>query len=747
MFPQIKLVTYLNNVQHLNYLNVDFSPYEIKIFYCPDAFTETEIIPGSGQDALLTIRNYSDISTYGVVANKRYIYPHGTGTFRIEASLQTGASNLELNESFVVYVPGIYPKLQVDFFLNGIQQTNFLESDVIYDLKVALYFNINEFVYLDGITTGLQLNVFDKNAFTKLVGNDYVFYPLAKGTCQIGAYYTYAGQDLASKQECLIYSAFLRDNFAVSSLGTLDYNSYQGNTKFRVLLKSLFELFDILYAYQSDIDSINDKMNIKDKFLTIMSNSYGLEKQAIYDGTKWEYAYNKMYRELLYNLIDLIRSRGTKLAYELFFGALGYDIQLLEYWFDKNGNLVEIDPENFLNSTFYPYTIDGNPLGDIQFPQIDPRKDISPNNKYNFCQKSVYVRPILTVKNLVDHPASSNAAYERMLIYKYLQWLKPNHIEYLQTMFKLNVSGIGEELETIVSGVPTFLLDDPLSGFDSTIYINVLGFYESMTHTLTPLTKLTYVPQNNGLPYWAPPIGDPTNLETTHYGPWHSGTAGYQDAGVGGLVGTNPSPYVGGVLTSILANINGEAISVSGTTPGSPIVFLTWNEFCQFLTSLIGGVAVFAIVGGDIRCTSTLFSDHSSVNVVSFIGTPVVGTNDGSLYGDNRGVLIEHFPSFNDQCLIGGVLELQESIETPLKYDNPIYDYDGADPESVGIRYDRGLIFDEPALGVINIEELGDAYVAALQITTKTAALNAIALSYGITTTLCQEVINIYLGI
>lgn len=651
MYPKLKIVTYYNEVAQLSFLNIKNSPYEFKVFLCTNPSTETEI---PVTDPNLTISNHGSIATYTVAASKRWLYPLGVGTFTVDAVFITAdGTHLEVNEQFLIFQEAEYPKLQIHYFKNDVRQPSFLDiANTSYDFKVALYFSEDSFTYLAASNVNLHVNVFDRNAFARVESNVYKLYMLAIGTCQIGAYYSYAGQDLVVKQEILIYEGFLRDNFALAGLTTFDYNIYQKNTRFQILLKTMFELFDILYAYQADIQGINDHSQIKDKFLNIVGRSFGFEKKAMYDGTKWEYAYNKMYRELLVNLMDLIKARGTKLAYELFFGAMGYDIEMLEHWFDADGNLIEINPDDLENSTFFAYTTDGTPVDNIQVPHIDPRKDVSPGNKYNYCQKSVYVRPIISLKaDLLSHPSSEHADYERVLMLQYLEWLKPNHIEYLQTMFKISLISTeidgttypGEFLTTTVGEAPEYILRDEITSFYVANYIALCGFYLNEADVFTTMTPLSVTPVNPGIPYWVMPVGDPTNLDHDYEGPWH--------------------------------------------------------------------------------------------------GTSLSATN----FGDNRGLLIEHLRPMTDAVVFGGFVELQDFLEQPLKYDT-IYEYDDAEADSIGIRYDRGVIFNENDLQVLNIENVGDLYSSYLQTHTIADTLAYLATTYSITAAMAQRIVNIYLA-
>ena len=168
------------------------------------------------------------------------------------------------------------------------------------------------------------------------------------------------------------------------------------------------------------------------KFLNNIGQNLGFDRFDVYNqDTEFEFVSNFLYRELLKNLINLLNISGTRRSYELFFSALGYDIQLLEYWWDSDGNLVE---KNYLDdgrqfpgntrSTFRKYTSDGVYLNQIS---KDPVRFNTPQNNYNIAQKSNFVQPIISKK---PGFAGSYTLENRQLIRFYLNFLKPIHIKY-----------------------------------------------------------------------------------------------------------------------------------------------------------------------------------------------------------------------------------------------------------------------------------------------------------------------------
>jgi hypothetical protein len=78
-----------------------------------------------------------------------------------------------------------------------------------------------------------------------------------------------------------------------------------------------------------------------------------------------------------------------------------------------------------------------------------------------------------------------------------------------------------------------------------------------------------------------------------------------------------------------------------------------------------------------------------------------------------------------------------------------MYQYDGdtnpeAGEEDKGLHYDRGIIFEEPDLSVINQEMFFADYALYIQSHTITQTLAYLANLYSISTTMCQTIIDIF---
>ena len=267
-----------------------------------------------------------------------------------------------------------------------------------YQVKCTLVNSTTEEIEL---TNDGQLNIksMDDNIFVENLIDDTEMviginlYAVREGTAEVWAYYTTeTGSIVTGMREIVVYNPWFRDNYW-RLLGEYDGSAIGTGTYADMLMQSIMEMFDMLWAYGADLDEITDPIFAKKKFIDTIGKSIGFPRTDFStDGTPSEYAANKLYRELIANLWDLLSLRGTRLSYEMFFGALGYDIELLEFWYNEEGNLVEIDPYEYSGgiSTFHLYDTVGRLISEDAVTS-DPRSKSAPGNPYNYCgEKSAY---------------------------------------------------------------------------------------------------------------------------------------------------------------------------------------------------------------------------------------------------------------------------------------------------------------------------------------------------------------------
>jgi len=351
------------------------------------------------------------------------------------------------------------------------------------------------------------------------------YYGINIGSATLAFYYTEIIEDItytySTKQEVVIYDNFFKDNY-LKLLTDFDKKNIEENYLLYAVMNTCMEYFDILWAYQNDIKTISDPLYTRWKFLENLGLSLGLGKiSRDNDNTLKQKISDRLYRELLSNLFDLLQIRGTKLSYDLFFGALGYDIELLEFWNDGDGNLIEINPYDEDLSTFHTYSTFGYLLNDELYAAEDPRRYLNMNNPINTYNKSFYVKPILTRKvgfeGLVEE--AGYTMQHRLLINKFLTFLKPEHIEYLEEAFRIFIplqpdpGGVNEAAETIQLLIDDsdlyivtlkYAIEDPLVS----IYLNPYTYIEEDT---IPDYSLDQEDDNTHMPK----VSDPGRIDWT----------------------------------------------------------------------------------------------------------------------------------------------------------------------------------------------------------------------------------------
>lgn len=202
------------------------------------------------------------------------------------------------------------------------------------------------------------------------------------------------------KYEFIIYDNFYKSNYKYHFFSTYESDLIDGNPKLRAMFDTIMEFFDIFYAHREDIKTIVNPRDVKTKYLNLLGKDLGFPRTDFVEAcTEFEKDANRVYRELLFNLADLIELRGTPLSYELFFGALGYDVDIREYWYDSVGDLIEIHPTDPTQSTYYAYNPRGQALDEPQVARPDPRPLASNQTNVTRNNKSNFIKVILSLKN------------------------------------------------------------------------------------------------------------------------------------------------------------------------------------------------------------------------------------------------------------------------------------------------------------------------------------------------------------
>lgn len=287
----------------------------------------------------------------------------------------------------------------------------------------------------------ITITSFDTAAIIQKKSDGYYLIPMREGSAYLRAYYNKTGDDsIVEDTEIVVYGSFFSENYT-KFFSSYDIGVIESNKKLQGLFYTCMEFFDILHAYAKEAMYNSDPVNVKWRFLSSLGETYGFDRFVFPDGNDVnENLSERLYRELLNNLFDLLEIRGTPLAYELFFNAIGCDIDLLEFWYDDNSNLVEINPYNESASTYLTYDANGIQV-ESNVLTIDPRAKVSTAYAYNKNNKSNYVKPVITQKSGLAYTVS-----QQTIIRSYLEFLRPLHIKYLSESFGINITTKNDQL-------------------------------------------------------------------------------------------------------------------------------------------------------------------------------------------------------------------------------------------------------------------------------------------------------------
>jgi len=326
--------------------------------------------------------------------------------------------------------------------------------------------------------------------------------PKREGSGIIKAVYESSnGQLHYTSKQFVCYNNFFKTNYLQYLMSSFNASKIQGNAYVKSMFDSMMEMLDVLHAYNEDLKIINNFSQGKSKFLSLLAKNVGFDRIDFTElNTKTELRNDLVFRDLLNNMLGLLSIRGTKLAYELFFGALGYKISIQEFWYDDEGYLVDIDPITPSNSTFLRYNTDGTFVDNPPVPVPDPRSKYIPNNSVFKNNKSNYIRVNLdsTISSDIAMDPNTFSVEKSLIIKKYLEFLRPSHVQYITETtiggsFSDNTNDLYESISfgKIIELFPSSgtidkgWISDEVSGFTESFILGL--FFPGIIDNLHPL--------------------------------------------------------------------------------------------------------------------------------------------------------------------------------------------------------------------------------------------------------------------
>lgn len=110
-----------------------------------------------------------------------------------------------------------------------------------------------------------------------------------------------------------------------------DYDALQieSNEKTKLFQEAFMREYDRFAKIIDEIYNVVDVDNVPEEYLNYLAQAIGYERE---DSSLLN---NSSFRELIKNIIEVYKIKGTNYSFELFFNFLGYEATLKEYWFDK----------------------------------------------------------------------------------------------------------------------------------------------------------------------------------------------------------------------------------------------------------------------------------------------------------------------------------------------------------------------------------------------------------------------------
>jgi len=143
-----------------------------------------------------------------------------------------------------------------------------------------------------------------------------------------------AGLDSTTHQQIFYtykYAAvkiFFRTNYKIF-LPEYDAYNLELKEKSEMFVEAFMREFDKFSLIIDNLYNITDIDKVPEDYLNYLGQLIGYEREDYVLLTE------ASFRELLKNIIEIYRIKGTNYSLELFFNFLGFDIELQEFWFDK----------------------------------------------------------------------------------------------------------------------------------------------------------------------------------------------------------------------------------------------------------------------------------------------------------------------------------------------------------------------------------------------------------------------------
>lgn len=137
---------------------------------------------------------------------------------------------------------------------------------------------------------------------------------------------------------------FFRSNYKYF-MPDYDYLNIQSSEKMRIFQEAFMREYDRFSSIIDNIYNIPDIDKVPNEYLNYIAQTIGYEREDS------DLLGDASFRELIKNIIEIYRIKGTNYSFELFFNFLGFEATLQEFWFDKRFSDPNLNNNPYTGST------------------------------------------------------------------------------------------------------------------------------------------------------------------------------------------------------------------------------------------------------------------------------------------------------------------------------------------------------------------------------------------------------------
>lgn len=121
---------------------------------------------------------------------------------------------------------------------------------------------------------------------------------------------------------------FFRQNYS-KFMPDYDFTIINSQPKMKLFVEAFMREYDRFASIIDEMYNLVDVDKAPEKYLNYLAQAVGYERE---DSNLLN---NVSFRELIKNIVEVYKIKGTNYSFELFFNFLGFQVELKEYWFDK----------------------------------------------------------------------------------------------------------------------------------------------------------------------------------------------------------------------------------------------------------------------------------------------------------------------------------------------------------------------------------------------------------------------------